>query len=204
MFTLGSGQYVHQAETVAEMVVYAGSRKARTMSSVAPDFPAPLAAVIDRALAFDRTERFRNAREMRRALLEAFETCFGVGLPPGPLVALAVPASEPKLTQTADAHAETIHSSGPALPPLMKASTTAGLSDDRSVARRSRAPLFAALGVGAAAIIGVGVVVVVSSSHGDSPRSAKQGVDTVVSASMDPKAPTIDAHGHRVPKTGCY
>ena len=51
-FTLLSGQYVHQCATTAEMTIRRGSLPAPKLASIALDVPAPIAEVIDRALAF--------------------------------------------------------------------------------------------------------------------------------------------------------
>ena len=77
LFTLASGAHVHDADTVAAMVVYAGSRKARRVHEVAPDVPKALADVIDRALAFDKAERFPDAKTMQAEIADAFRASFG-------------------------------------------------------------------------------------------------------------------------------
>jgi len=43
----------------------------RPVAELRPSFPAPLAAVIDRAVAWERTDRFRTMRQARAALAEA-------------------------------------------------------------------------------------------------------------------------------------
>ena len=71
MFWLLSERYVHEAATVEELLVFSGSQAARPLRSVAPQTPAALAAVIDRALAFDKNDRWSSALEMQVALEEA-------------------------------------------------------------------------------------------------------------------------------------
>jgi eukaryotic-like serine/threonine-protein kinase len=80
-FTLTSGRYVHEAETAEEMMVFTASRPARPLATVARDVPAPLAGVIDRALAFEKNQRWRSARSMQRAIVHAYQDAFGVPLP---------------------------------------------------------------------------------------------------------------------------
>jgi serine/threonine-protein kinase len=70
LFTLLAGRPVHVARTVGEVLVHAATQSAPPSSSVAA-VPAPLAAVIDRALAFSREERWPTARAMADALSEA-------------------------------------------------------------------------------------------------------------------------------------
>jgi serine/threonine-protein kinase len=70
-FTLLTGQFVHQAETLQEQLVLSATRPARLLRDVRPSLPEGLAQVIDRALAFERDERFPHARAMRGALRKA-------------------------------------------------------------------------------------------------------------------------------------
>jgi serine/threonine-protein kinase len=71
MFTLITGQHVHRARTVNEAVVLAATQPAVKVRSIRPDLLPPVAAVIDRALAFDRERRFAGVREMQAALRQA-------------------------------------------------------------------------------------------------------------------------------------
>lgn len=68
MFSLLSGALVHDGTTAEQMLVLAGSRPARALRHVAPDAPSELAAIIDRALSFERSARWANADAMRDAL----------------------------------------------------------------------------------------------------------------------------------------
>jgi serine/threonine-protein kinase len=70
-FTLLAGRHVHESPTAAEMIVRRGSIPAPRLGSIALHVPSTIAAVIDRALAFDRTERWPSAEAMRDALAEA-------------------------------------------------------------------------------------------------------------------------------------
>ncbi|RYG85104.1 serine/threonine protein kinase, partial [bacterium] len=68
MFNLLSGQYVHEADTDNELIIYAATRAARSLGSVLPDLPAPLIALVDRSLEYDRVKRFPDVGAMRAAL----------------------------------------------------------------------------------------------------------------------------------------
>ncbi len=70
-FLLLSGQFVHESATSAEMIVRRGSIPAPQLASLAPHVPQAIAAVIDRALAFDKGNRWPSAKAMRDALAEA-------------------------------------------------------------------------------------------------------------------------------------
>ena len=50
----------------------AATKKARPIATVAPEVPPAVAAVIDKALAFDKKRRFDDADAMREALQRAF------------------------------------------------------------------------------------------------------------------------------------
>ena len=76
-FAMVSGQLVHFAETPNEYLIEAGTRPARSVASAAPDVPPAMVAVIDRALAFEKGDRWPNAEAMRVALLEAHRAAFG-------------------------------------------------------------------------------------------------------------------------------
>ena len=75
MFTLLSGQFVHEGETFQEMAVRAATRPASPLSTVSPETPAPIAAVVDRALLAVREQRWPSALAMKRALEDAWTRC---------------------------------------------------------------------------------------------------------------------------------
>ena len=69
MFQLLSGKLVHDATTPNAALVAAATTQVKPLRSVRSDVPLELAAIVDRALAFRREDRWPNARAMRRALL---------------------------------------------------------------------------------------------------------------------------------------
>lgn len=72
MWRMLCGQTVHDAHTTGAALIAAATKRARPILTVAPDVPEPVAAVIDRALAFDKRQRFDDAVSMRTALRRAF------------------------------------------------------------------------------------------------------------------------------------
>jgi eukaryotic-like serine/threonine-protein kinase len=68
LFTLISGQPVHEAETLQEALVKAATLPARSLAAVAPTTPAWLIGVVDKVLSFEQSARFSTAREMHAAL----------------------------------------------------------------------------------------------------------------------------------------
>jgi serine/threonine-protein kinase len=80
-FALLSKRYVHEADNAGEMMVIVGSRPARSLANVCPELPKPLTDIFDRALRFDKTERWANAREMKAALAGAYRDAFDAPMP---------------------------------------------------------------------------------------------------------------------------
>lgn len=73
MFFLLSGKFVHAGQTWGELAAYAGTRPARSIGSVAPEVPAPIRAVVDRALEFQRDDRWPDAGAICDALRAAWD-----------------------------------------------------------------------------------------------------------------------------------
>lgn len=71
MFQLLTGETVHPMRTVNEAIVSAATRPAPSIASIRSDVSPKLAAIVDRALRFEKAARWANARAMRAALLEA-------------------------------------------------------------------------------------------------------------------------------------
>jgi serine/threonine-protein kinase len=70
MFTLLSGKRVHDG-TPSEIMAATFMTPARALASVAPHVPEAIAAVVDRALSLNASERWPDARAMQMALREA-------------------------------------------------------------------------------------------------------------------------------------
>jgi Protein kinase domain len=67
LFTLLTGQYVHPGRTTTHVLEAAREREAPAVLEQGCSVPQELAAVIDRALAFEPDERFQAAADMRAA-----------------------------------------------------------------------------------------------------------------------------------------
>ncbi len=72
MFTLLSGQYVHDAGTVNEALAFAVTRPARSVAALLPELPFPCVELVDRALAYDKPDRWPSAATMQTALRRAY------------------------------------------------------------------------------------------------------------------------------------
>jgi eukaryotic-like serine/threonine-protein kinase len=68
LFRMVTGQVVHSASSLIEQLVDAGTKPAAPLKSVLPEVDPALAAVLDRALAFDKAGRFPDAAEMQEAV----------------------------------------------------------------------------------------------------------------------------------------
>jgi eukaryotic-like serine/threonine-protein kinase len=193
-FFLLAGRYVHDAETSAEVVVRTATRPAPRLASVAPWVPAPVAEVIDRALAYERSQRWPDARSMREALMRARD-----GLPaevlatPGDADAGPARASslEP-LARNPDG-TEFLAPGAIRVPAYPVGSTVAGLASATEARRiRSRRRLLFG-GTGAAGLIVVAAIAVTSfTQHAEVPTPhASLGTTDVRGAAAAP--PTAEA-----------
>jgi len=67
-----SGRFVHLGETSNERFVAAMTQQARSLRAVLPDAPASLVRLVDTALAFQRDDRWPDARAMQSALRDCY------------------------------------------------------------------------------------------------------------------------------------
>ncbi|OJY17384.1 MAG: hypothetical protein BGO98_00325 [Myxococcales bacterium 68-20] len=71
MIALMTGRRPRSAETPNEELLLAMTAALPAVSSIVPNLPSPIAAIIDRAVAFNRDERWPDARAMQQALRSA-------------------------------------------------------------------------------------------------------------------------------------
>jgi serine/threonine-protein kinase len=71
MFRALSGRIIHEAKSQMDRLLMAMKNPAPPLATVAPEVPAAVAAVVDKAVAFDIQARWANASEMRAAVREA-------------------------------------------------------------------------------------------------------------------------------------
>ncbi len=64
LFTLLTGQLVHDSTSLADLMVKVCTQPARPLRSLDPSLPPALARVVDRAVAFAAADRYADAREM--------------------------------------------------------------------------------------------------------------------------------------------
>jgi eukaryotic-like serine/threonine-protein kinase len=162
-FTLLSGRFVHTGETAEEMLVHAATRPAPPLASVAAHVPPLVAEVIDRALAFDKADRWQSARAMQEALERVRGDANRTPVSADDWDAETRLAPPPQMTERGD-DAPALESAPSettvALPTLHAVSTVAGvesLSEARRVRRERR--LIGAGAGGLLLVVAVGIVV---------------------------------------------
>ena len=70
LYTGVTGERLHASKSEAEEFVLAATQSAPSAARKAKDLPPEVAALIDRALSYDRAQRYQSAREMRTELLK--------------------------------------------------------------------------------------------------------------------------------------
>jgi serine/threonine protein kinase len=80
LFALISGELVFEGDDPQQLAVRLTTRSARSLATTAVKVPAALVRVIDRALSFERKERWPSAAAMREALRQAQEQAFDAPL----------------------------------------------------------------------------------------------------------------------------
>ncbi len=153
LFTMISGRLVHEGETSAETMIKAATEPPTSVLRVAPDVPPQVAAVIDRALAFNAESRWPSAAAMRDALLAAHRQSFGE---PSNLelaayatagAAMSVALESTRRVDAAPESPVSIFAGGTTSAPVS--------SDKRKATRRARGMIFAAMaGVAVALLVG--------------------------------------------------
>ena len=106
MFRLLAGRRVHEADTEAERLAKLMSGTAEPLGTVAPRVPSAVCAIVDRALAFDRTKRYPDAGAMQADVRAAAK---GVPVPDAHVAsapAAEAPASLPEPTREATTRVE--------------------------------------------------------------------------------------------------
>jgi eukaryotic-like serine/threonine-protein kinase len=91
MFTLLSGANVHQGETATQILVAAATKPARSVTSIAPFVDERIAGLVAKGVAFEKSDRFASAAEMRDAVRKVHEEVFGGPPSRASLAALIVP-----------------------------------------------------------------------------------------------------------------
>lgn len=107
MHALITGHRINNGRTEQEALVMAATKPVPSVARLAPHLPIELIKVIDKALAWDRRNRFQDSREMQRGLIELMPAhsveALEAKAPPRPneVVAPPAPPQAPKVVQPA-------------------------------------------------------------------------------------------------------
>jgi len=178
LFTLISGHVVHDGESASQILVHAATQPARSITTLVPGTPLAVVELIDRALAFDKSRRWVSAEVMRDAIRDTYAATFGEPLSRAPLLGLfqragASSSPHPGSTPFVIAHGNALPlaPTSPSAPGSNFAvseraqlgsstSTAQPVSTDapdspRTLARRARTSIVAAVAVVAAVLLGI-------------------------------------------------
>ncbi|HEX8795090.1 MAG TPA: serine/threonine-protein kinase [Polyangiaceae bacterium] len=191
LFTLTSGELVHQTDSPAELVVRAATRSARSFALAAREAPIELVSVVDRALAFDKEVRWASAAELREALLEGYRKAYGAEPASNAELAAFLESKAPRRAPRSDADATTLPRG---------ATTGVPVETDAAAARAaSRTRRAIAIAGGVAVAIGVAAAFAQSARHptasAPAPASTAAGVPVPTAATPvdEPASPPLVA-----------
>ncbi len=131
LYEMLTGQRPYDSENVGDLLIQVLEGDAPLVSTLRPDVPEELAELVTRAMAYEREERFGDARTMRRALIESIKG--GVKTErPGPLVPrpttlseVEAPAATPPATASTPASEIAVAAPAPTLEETENAAITA-------------------------------------------------------------------------------
>jgi len=147
LFSLVSGRSVHEAPTAQETLIYAATQRAPTVQSVVPDVPKEIADTLDRALSFERENRWPTAAAMREAWTAASRAVLA-GKADSDTLSLALQGFQPRAS---DAPMSSAHDLGTQLTGTAAVSAPLGQAPPPTNPRR--VALFAAIGLGVFVVI---------------------------------------------------
>jgi hypothetical protein len=210
LFTLASGQYVHEGESAQTIVIQAATTPARSLASVMPGAPREVVHLVDIALAYEKASRWANAEAMKGGIVAAAKGTFGASpdscmladllsgpparaarppvQPPalsGPLTTSEEDAATPIHTPASSAHAGRAPRKDPGLV------TERPVITDRFVSPRwltGKAARVAAAG-GALALVAGGVVMMRGSGGGKA-SAPEPASDSALASSTSTSIPT--------------
>jgi serine/threonine-protein kinase len=174
MFTLLTGHLVHEAATGNEQLLAAMLRPAPPLAVVLPAAPPCVAHVVDRALAYEKADRFADAAEMRDAVRRAYEKL--VGAPMGSAARLVVPAAD-ALGECGGPPGWDVSEVDPAITPS---------SRRRGKALRARWRGALAVGFGLGAMLAATMSAVLAWRHSSGTAAAASGAQPMAMATPDP------------------
>ncbi|MBK7581594.1 MAG: serine/threonine protein kinase [Myxococcales bacterium] len=156
MFALLTGRAVHEGRTTNELLLSAMTGPAPPLAELEPKLHAAVAAVVDRAVAFEKPRRWPDARAMQNAVRHAYQEMHRAPLSTAPKLTVAPSVADRTLPSTDLVQLSPGLSSDVTALPVARGRT--GVSIVRTVLDR---PVLAALGA-----VAVGLVVVIIAGAG--------------------------------------
>jgi serine/threonine-protein kinase len=192
MFTCLTGRVVHEGRTMNEQLLSAMTKPAPFVRSVAPEVPTPIAAVIDTALAFNREDRYADARQMQAAIRTAYETMQSAPLSTAPRLVVpevALQRTVPSAGALPFEEAPTANAPGRTGEPVVAGQTGAGRPRTTTGQR-------IALGGGVVALVVAAVAALVLHGTAETPQAssataAPPSAAPVVSAPQAPATASV-------------
>jgi serine/threonine protein kinase len=133
MFELLAGRLVHQAATSNEMLLAAMTQQAPPIASCTSDLHEAAAKIVDRALAYERDDRWADARTMQKAVRTAYQELTGHPLTPLPATVARIRRSGPPPSPSAPT-LPALSGPSPAMPTTRRMRAMTGLPTRRSTA----------------------------------------------------------------------
>jgi eukaryotic-like serine/threonine-protein kinase len=212
LFRLLSGRKVHVGETSQHLIMLAAMTPAVPLASVAPEVDPRVTAIVDRALAFAKKDRWPSAVAMRDEVAAVYRALYGEPAPASLVtdagsvfgakteLHLRSPSAGP-LSAEATGPSSIVTGSALARSREASSATTADpVSSGPRVQRERRRRLAPII---AAAVLGAGVAVVAAvglSRHADAPAPAAPPASTSPAATTPPQEPTTtDSKGAPLP-----
>lgn len=187
LFTLLTGTFVHDAETVNEQLILSATTPAPSLGSVMQGLPDEVVALVDRALAYDKADRFPSASAMQAAARAAMAS-----------PSFEAPPSVPRASVVLAAPSDTL-TAAPAMTSVRSGRPNDTLATDqvmlRSAEGRGRVPVRRGrvavwlAGLGAAALVVVGAFALRAPSSASAGSSAEPLEPRVVPAAQPAKTP---------------
>ena len=190
-FTLVTGRFVHEGENAPQLLINSATTPAPSISTIVSHVPPLLAAVIDRALAFDKASRWPSAEAMRTALRQAYQATYGTA-PTRDLLTGAAPAAAVASSGAMAAVQQTIPLTpvAPAERRMVGATTAQPISRQPSYGVPPRSRALIALPVAAVAMALVAGTALVLHNRSKAPAVAEQPSATTTATASAPAIPT--------------
>jgi serine/threonine-protein kinase len=197
LYSLLSGRQVHQAASGQEAMIWTATRQAPSLFSVAPELPVAIVSVVDKALAFARSDRWESAAAMQEAVRAAFLEIEGEALS-GAILTTVAPAPHVQLASRelgetiADPMGPT--AVGPAFTPPEARRVSSSSPQATSVVANSvakRRPQRGRLAIAAIALVAIGAIAGSIASRFRGERTSVSGAPSA--GAPDPAKPPAEA-----------